>query len=163
MVITACRLASSVRHPDAAPPKIPIFDFWVTSLCRALREDTFYDRDSWKTFGDRATSLENGIYAMAQQCCELERMPNPASGESDSTPPASPTASRRPKRLGTYRNINGKMTVVSEEDMWMQKIVLGCWTTLLADAKRQRSLGTAEKKDVDGPSRPLSAFRSPSL
>lgn len=163
MVITACRFASSVRRRKGDTHNIPIFDFYVSSLCRALREDSFYSRDSWKSFGDRAQTLERGIYTMAQQCCELERMSNTTSSESKRTSPASPIGSGSIQTLKTHRKINGKMTLVNDGYSWMQKIVLGCWTTLLADAQRHRGLKAAERKGAVGLSGPLSAIRSRSL
>ena len=157
LVITACRLASRILDAREEPHDVPIFDFWTRTLYQALQEDRFWGQDSWTKVGDRAKNLEDGIFIMAQQCCELERMSNSKSSNSDSTLPASVIPSGTPQRLGRYRKTNGKMTFVNDEDTWMQKIVLGCWTTLLADAKQQRKMDSTEEKATDGPSRPLSA------
>ena len=155
LVITACRLASRVLDPREETHDIPILGFWTKSLYRALQEDRFWGQDSWMKLEDRAKSLEEGIFVMAQQCCELGRMSN--SSKEDSALPESMIPSEMPQRLGTYSQINGKMTFVNDGDTWMQKIVLGCWTTLLVDAKQQRRVDSTEKKADDGPSRPLSA------
>lgn len=37
-------------------------------------------------------------------------------------------------KLGTYKSDGSNVTVGSNERSWMQEIVLGCWTTLLADS-----------------------------
>ena len=157
LVITACRLASRVLDSREEPSSIPMFDFWTKTLHRALQEDKFWGRDSWARLGARAKSLEDGIFTMAQQCCELEHMSIPTSSKSERTLPASVVPSGTRQRLGRYRKISGKMAIVNDEDTWMQRIVLGCWTTLLADAKQQRRADSTEEEATHGPPLPLSA------
>ncbi|KAL2042348.1 hypothetical protein N7G274_004837 [Stereocaulon virgatum] len=142
IVLTACRLAESLRRASESPNTFPVYDFWLSSLRRALDEDAFWGPDLWKGLRLRASDLENGIHQMVRQCMELEETHIPEGQSGDSVRKSrnahvrGPTVggSARPARLGTYKSDGKRIIFVSEESCWMQKIVLGYWTTLLVDA-----------------------------
>lgn len=141
IIVTACRLASSLRRandptPGEGPSSLPVFDFWLSSLRTALDEDPFWGPDIWKELEPRASNLENGIHQMVRQCIEFEEMRDTKAIRQPEVAPISAFvgAAVLPAKLGTYRSDGKRMVFVSEETSWMQKIVLGCWTTLLADA-----------------------------
>lgn len=141
IIVTACRLASSLRRvsdptPGEDPNPLPVFDFWLSSLRTALDEDPFWGPNIWKELEPRASNLENGIHQMVRQCIEFEEMqPTKTARQPEVAPISAPVGGAvLPAKLGPYRSEGKRMVFVSEENSWMQKIVLGCWTTLLADA-----------------------------
>ena len=140
IIVTACRLAASLRRPsdpmvgeDSIP--LPVFDFWLSSLRTALDEDPFWGPNIWKELEPRASNLENGIHQMVRQCMEFEEMQATKTVQQPEGAPVSASVGNAgpPAQSGTYRSDGKVMVLVSEENIWMQKIVLGCWTTLLAD------------------------------
>ena len=164
IIVTACRLASSLRRvneptPGEPPSFLPVFDFWLSSLRTALDEDPFWGPNFWKELEPRASNLENGIHQMVRQCIEFEDMQATKAARQPELAPisASVGAAVRPAKLGRFRS-EGKRTVFdSEEDSWMQKIVLGCWTTLLSDAANVgRTPGTAATLESKAVTPPLS-------
>lgn len=101
-----------------------------------MDEDPFWGPNIWKELEPRASDLENGIHQMVRQCIEFEEM---QATKTVRVPEVAPTlaavgAAVSPAKLGTYRSDGTRMVFASEESSWMQKIVLGCWTTLLTDA-----------------------------
>ena len=141
IIVTACRLASSLRRGSTPtsgedPGPLPVFDFWLSSLRTALDEDPFWGPNIWSELEPRASNLENGIHQMVRQCIEFEQMQATKIVLQTEVGPisASVGASLPPAKLGAYRSDGKRMSFVSEESSWMQKIALGCWTTLLADA-----------------------------
>lgn len=141
IIVTACRLAASLRRPSDPmvgedPNPLPVFDFWLSSLRTALDEDPFWGPDIWKELEPRASNLENGIHQMVRQCINFEGMQATRTVQQPEHPPLSAYVGNAalPAQSGTYRSEGKGMVLVSEENSWMQKIVLGCWTTLLADA-----------------------------
>ena len=142
IVLTACRLAASLRRASDNPQTLPGFDFWLSSLRTALSDDPFWGPGFWKVLEPRALSLENGIHQMVRQCMEFEYLQGQSGhsvrqskdGSHVRTSTITVGAYARPIRLGTYKSDGKRMIFVSEESCWMQKIVLGCWTSLLADA-----------------------------
>ena len=166
IIVTACRLAASLRRisdPPATkePDPLPVFDFWLSCLRTALDEDPFWGPNIWKELEPRASNLENGIHQMVRQCIEFEEMQG---AESVRQPEALPglTSVGASERLGGCV-ADGKRTVfASEESSWMQKIALGCWTTLLADtANVGRTPAVAASfhstANLSSPCRPLSS------
>ena len=141
IIVTACRLAASLRGigdstAGGDPNPLPVFDFWLSSLRTALDEDPFWGPNIWKELEPRAANLENGIHQMVRQCIEFEGMQATKTVQRPNVAPV-PAAAGDPELLsesGTYRSDGKGMVLISEESSWMQKIVLGCWTTLLADA-----------------------------
>ncbi|KAM0797921.1 hypothetical protein BDR22DRAFT_823734 [Usnea florida] len=141
IIVTACRLASSLRRgcdptPGEESDPLPVFDFWLLSLRTALDEDAFWGPNIWKELEPRASNLERGIHQMVRQCIEFEEMQATRTvRHSEVTPlPAAVGAPVLPAKLGTYRPDGKRKVFHGDETGWMQKIVLGCWTTLLADA-----------------------------
>ena len=141
IIVTACRLAASLRGTGDSstgeyPNPLPVFDFWLSSLRTALDQDPFWGPNIWKELEPRASNLENGIHQMVRQCIEFEGMQATKTVQRPSMYPvlASVGAPELLSESGTYRSDGKGKASVSEESSWMQKIVLGCWTTLLADA-----------------------------
>ena len=159
IVLTACRLAESLRRASESPNVFPVYDFWLSSLRSALDEDAFWGPDLWKDLKLRASDLENGFHQMVRQCMEFEDMHILGGQSGDSVRKSrdgrvgEPTvgASARPARLGTYKSDGKRIVFVSEESCWMQKIVLGCWTTLLIDAANVGRSAHASIAEADLP------------
>ena len=173
IIVTACRLAASLRgtgDPSAGeyPNPLPVFDFWLSSLRTALDQDPFWGPNIWKELEPRASNLENGIHQMVRQCIAFEGMQATTTVQRPSINPvlASVGGPELLSESGMYRS-DGKGNVsVSEESGWMQKIVLGCWTTLLADAANVGRtpaivLAPQSTTNVQPLSRPLSRPLSP--
>lgn len=154
LVLVACRLSRSLRKPKAGR-KLPLFDFWRSSLRRALDEDPFWGPAYSKHIEERAAHLEIGIQQLIKQCCELSEAVS-ADGEPNQrmTPAAcftpyhehidTPSMQRR-------SSLKRQITQPQGEQSWMEKIVIGCWTTLLADAAR------ATRSEPDPKSYPASS------
>ena len=169
IIVTACRLASSLRRAGDPPPgenlgPIPVFDFWLSSLRTALDEDSFWGPNIWKELEPRASNLENGIHQMVRQCIEFEEMQATKTVRLPEVAPlsASVGAAVSPAKLGKYRSDGTRMGFTSEENSWMRKIVLGCWTTLLTDVANVGQTpgiaATFHSAAVESPlSRPLSS------
>ena len=165
IIVTACRLASSLRRAGGPPPAedlgpIPVFDFWLSSLRTALDEDPFWGPKIWKELEPRASDLESGIHQMVRQCIEFEEMQATKTVRLPEV--ASVGAAVSPAKLGTYRSDGTRTVFASKESSWMQKIVLGCWTTLVTDAanvgQTPGDAATFHSTAVKSPlSRPLSS------
>ncbi|KAF6235416.1 hypothetical protein HO173_006612 [Letharia columbiana] len=164
IIVTACRLASSLRRvsdptPGEDPSSLPVFDFWLSSLRTALDEDPFWGPDIWKELEPRASNLENGLHQMVRQCIEFEEMQATKTVRQPELAPisASVGAAVLPAKLATYRSDGKRMVFIGEESSWMQKIVLGCLTTLLADmANVGRTPGVAATLHATAVISPLS-------
>ena len=145
LVLVACRLSQSLRQPKQGSD-LPMFDFWSRSLRNALDNDPFWGPGFWKDIEGRASMLEKGIQQLVQQCYEL----NNVVSQTDQVP-QSPEPSRlpyqptKPTKLRASRLAERQIALTEEEDGWMQKIVLGCWTTLLADAAKARRTSSSTK------------------
>ena len=145
IIVTASRLASSLRKANDPtlgedPNPLPVFDFWLSSLRTALDEDPFWGPNIWKELEPRAANLENGLHQMVRQCIEFEEMQAAkAVREPEVVPVSACVGAAVPADIGTYRSDGKRMVFVTEESSWMQKIALGCWTTLLADASVGRT------------------------
>lgn len=139
LILVASSLSSSLL-PTSSPP---IFDFWLSLLHTALDEDTFWGPHYWPDISTRASKLEIGIQQLIKQCRVLEDLVT--GGDCEITPPTTLLLIKH-KRQQSEISGNVKFAsmakrqraLVKEEQNWMQKIVLGCWTTLLADAARGR-------------------------
>ena len=141
IIVTACRLASSLRRvsdstSEEDPSHFPVFDFWLFSLRTALDEDPFWGPNIWTELEPRASNLENGIHQMVRQCIDFEEMHATKNvRQPEAARISAPVgAADPPAKLGTYRPDSKGMVFIGEENSLMQKIVVGCWTTLLADA-----------------------------
>ncbi|MCJ1456687.1 hypothetical protein MMC28_007050 [Mycoblastus sanguinarius] len=162
IVLTACRLAQSLRRANENADIFPVFDFWLSSLRTALDEDEFWQPNFWKDSEQKVANLENGIQQMVRQCINLENVRRSGNGlcRSRHETVMAPTVgvSAEPAKLGTYKLDGTRMVFISEESCWMQRIVLGCWTTLLADAANVgRSAHDVNVKAMPPSVRPLSS------
>lgn len=159
IVLTACRLAQSLRRQAGPSSDTPVFDFWLMSLRRALDHDKFWGPSFWNTVEPRASNLERGIYAMAYQCCVMkQKLSAPAAG-GPSSPPPSPTGSFK-KGSGSG---SGKTRHVSEESAWLQGIMTGCWATLAADAEHAKTAGAGAGAGASRPPRAIDVGRTPTF
>lgn len=149
LVLVACRLSQSFRQPHKGSS--PVLDFWLSSLRRALDEDPFWGPGVWKDLEIRASRLGTGIQQLVRQCHELEslipgreiyRCTNNSSKYLGWEASASSMRVQRPKLA------QRPVTLVSEENTWMQKIIMGCWTTLLADAAQARRTESVSKPRI---------------
>ena len=163
LVLVACRLSRSLRK-QASDRNLPLFDFWRSSLRKALDSDPFWGPPHAKEIEVRAAQLEQGLLQLIQQSCQLSDI---MAANDDGTEKehllgcATPyhahaeDSSRRKLSILAKQQTNNKLR---EEQGWMRKIVIGCWTSLLADAARARITTTQT-----GPEHDISAERRKSL
>lgn len=103
--------------------------------------------------------LEKGIQSLVQQCLELEELVKgkPSAGPRGAFVALAKSAQRyapkRPTGLRISKVAEKQISMAAEEDGWMQRVVLGCWTTLLADAARARRKASVSKVVMQQPSR----------
>ncbi|KAL8883948.1 MAG: hypothetical protein Q9192_006959, partial [Flavoplaca navasiana] len=140
LILVACKLSSALNnhpYPQAHHSSPPLLSFWQHSLKKALDEDPFWGPHVWQSFESRAKGLERGIEDLVSQCIEFGSLAAAniaaASANNDDSPPTSPKYSvlKLPQPSGSQEHRN-----------CMPSVILGCWTTLLADtaeAKRIRS------------------------
>ncbi|MCJ1359292.1 MAG: hypothetical protein MMC33_009293 [Icmadophila ericetorum] len=143
LILTACRLSRSLRKPRAGR-SLPLFDFWRSTLRRALDEDPFWGPAYSKDIENRAAGLEEGVKTLIRQCCELSEVIAARDAESGGT---------EKKVAADIRPTTPKgrpLSVAQKEQGWLQQIVVSCWTTLLADAAK------GIKEQSDGPKSPTS-------
>lgn len=154
MILVACRLSSSLRQP-ANVPDLPVLDFWLSSLRNALHDDPFWGPDFTQHLESRAEHLEKGIQSLVQQCLELEELVKRESNTSNAATLAPVKAHRyapvKPTKLRTSKIAERQMALADEENSWMQRVVMGCWTTLLADAARARRKASVSKGVIELP------------
>ncbi|KAL8828017.1 MAG: hypothetical protein Q9191_002834 [Dirinaria sp. TL-2023a] len=141
IVLVACRLSESLRQPHNNA-NLPVLHFWLASLRNALNEDPFWGPDFRSHLESRAEILETGIQNLAKQCLELEELLKRESNTSNAAAVALVKAQRyaptKPTKLRISRLAERQIALAKEENSWMQKIIVGCWTTLLADAAEAR-------------------------
>ena len=144
IILVACKLSESLRQPHSNA-NLPILHFWLASLRNALNEDPFWGPDFRNHLESRAEVLEAGIQNLVKQCLELEEL---MKRESNTMNAAAVThvkvqryAPTKPTKLRISRLAERQIALAKEEDSWMQQIVVGCWTTLLADAAQARRKG----------------------
>lgn len=152
LVIVACRLSQSLRKPCSGSS--PALDFWLSSLQEAFGQDPFWGPEGWKDIEVRASRLENGIQELVRQCHELEHL---IPGHeiyrrlNDLSKASSLESSMASAKAKSSKFVDRLITLVTEENQWMQKIILSCWTTLLADAawaRRNESVSKLRIKPV---------------
>ena len=148
IVLVACRLSSSLRQPHNLP-NLPVLDFWLSSLRNALNEDPFWGPDFRQHLESRAELLEKGIQCLVNQCLELEELVKRDSNKADIAAVVPLDAHRhapaKPTNLRNSKLAERQIALAEEEDNWMQQIVLGCWTSLLANAaKAQRKASVSQ-------------------
>ena len=149
IVLVACRLSESHRQPQTVP-KLPVFDFWLSSLRNALSEDPFWGPDFRDHLERRAAALEQGLSELVTQCFELESIGSREFLQTSLavTSKAQPYAPTKPTKMRTSRLAEKQIALAEEEGSWMQQIVLGCWTTLLADAAKARRKASVSKPQM---------------
>ena len=139
LVIVACRLSQSLRQPHRGPN--PVLNFWLSSLQGALNDDPFWGPGAWKDIDMRASRMEIGIQQLVRQCHELESL-IPGREIHRRISYTTNTKLHRPKLD------ERPITLVNEENSWMQKIILSCWTTLLADAAQARRIESVSRSRI---------------
>jgi len=155
LVLVGCRLSRSLRK-QSSDRNLPLFDFWRSSLRRALDSDPFWGPPYAKEIEVKAAQLEQGLLQLIQQSCELsDIMAANDDGTENEHLLGCPTpyhahaedSSRRKLSILAKQQIKTKSP---EEQGWMRKVVVGCWTTLLADAARARitRLQTCPEPDI---------------
>lgn len=135
MVLLACRLSQSLRQSPGDPG--PVLDFWLSSLRRALDEDPFWGPGFWKDVEARASTLENGIQQLVKQCHELETLiPRNKSrpGLDRAVTHSFREVSKTSTELQSSESANKHASLANEGNSLAHRIVLGCWTAILADA-----------------------------
>ncbi|KAL8925737.1 MAG: hypothetical protein Q9172_002078 [Xanthocarpia lactea] len=136
LILVACQLSSPLRHqPTYQKVSPPPLGFWQHSLKKALDEDPFWGPDLWRTFESRAKALEKGIEELVKQCLEFGPLAtaNLAVGDDDS-PPVSPG----------YGFLKAQPQMLPHaEGNWTPSVVMGCWTSLLADAAEANRGGSS--------------------
>ena len=157
IILVACRLSSSLRQAHTHPGpnlNLPALDFWLSSLRAALNEDPFWGPDFRQHLENRAEILDKGIRSLVQQCSELEELVATTKTEAAAVVPVKTHryASSKPTGLRMSKLAERQMSVVEEENGWMQRVVLGCWTTLLADAAKASRKASVSKGAVHQPS-----------
>ena len=140
LILAACRLSRSLRK-QSKEHGYPLFDFWRSSLRKAVDRDPFWGPTQAKGIEERAEQLECGIQELILQCHELSDMVSSTTEEAPVQPRilACPTPYhvhaerliRRPSSLFSRRQ---SRTLLQEEQERMREIFVSCWTTLLADA-----------------------------
>lgn len=144
MILVACRLSHSLRKPHE-DSKFPVLDFWLDSLRTAMHQDSFWGPELWNDITKRAIKLENGVHELVRQCYQLEYLAAepPHLGRiclltRDSSKRS--RRSRRPLKVGDHSQLT------RQQDAEMQKLVLACWTTLLADATKMERKPSSRKQ-----------------
>lgn len=149
MVLVACRLSQSLRQPQSTA-QLPVFDFWLSSLRNALNEDPFWGPGFKEHLERRAAALEHGLNELVTQCFELESVASKESLHVVSATVGKPHAyaPSKPTKLRTSKLAEKQIALAEEENTWMHQIVLGCWTTLLADAAKVRRKASVSKSQM---------------
>lgn len=137
MALVAGRLSQSLRQPCAVAGPSPALEFWLSSLRRALDDDIFWGPIFWEDIDARASWLEHGIRELVRQCFELENLvPGCKFGR---IPPIGVAALSYDRSGMTAKPQSPPIatTIAStshNSDDWMNRILLGFWNSLLADA-----------------------------
>ncbi|MCJ1485797.1 hypothetical protein MMC06_005972 [Schaereria dolodes] len=170
LVLAACRLSRSLRKPKAGR-NLPLFDFWRSSLRKVLDTDPFWGPTYSKDIEARAADLETGIQQLVRQCCELSEavvvaaapghdgehgkvhdrdLPDTKGKDciAKASEPYHELAQRSVKIRASLTVKKHPSAIPQEEQSWLQKIVLGCWTTLLADAAEATRRAVSDKRPV---------------
>lgn len=160
VILVACRLSQSLRQPYNNAD-LPVLGFWLSTLRDALKEDPFWGADLLKHLEARAEVFEKGIRELIKQCLELEELIKRESNVANAAAVAPVKAHRyapaKPTKLRTSKLAQRQTALAKEEDLWMQQIVVGCWTTLLADAARaQRKAPFSDNPFRSARTRPVS-------
>ncbi len=105
-----------------------------------MDEDPFWGPGFWEDIESRAATLENGIQQLVRQCHELGHLVSRSDSLQNSSPSKFLARTVKPhlsKLAGAYSSFGHEGTG------WVEKIVLGYWSTILADTaevSRKRSI-----------------------
>ena len=137
IALVAGRLSQSLRQPCGVASPSPILDFWVSSLRRALDDDLFWGPIFWEDIDARASWLEHGIHELMRQCFELESLVQGC--KVGRSPPITVGAlsfdgSVMPAKPQSPLVAPPIPSTSHDCDNWMNRILLGFWNSLLADA-----------------------------
>lgn len=164
LVLVASRLSQYLRQiSDSNSPSLPMFTFWSNSLRTALGNDPFWGPDYFDDIEPRAQYLENGIQDLVAQCCTLQFVleSTPQTGYKSSSLVSKTNQKIAKEDSGMRLKPSGlainQLYLIKEEENWMRRIILGCWTTLLADAAHQWHKGASFRR------RPAAMIRVRSL
>lgn len=158
IALVAGRLSRSLRQPCGVAGPSPILDFWLSSLRKALDDDTFWGPIFWEDIDARASWLEHGIHELMRQCFELESLvpgckfgrSSPAvTGAMSFKESVMPAKSQSPLIAPTVTSTG------HNRDNWMNRILLGFWNSLLTDAAevKQHTLSMAYLQPIRDRSR----------
>jgi len=116
-------------------PSLPGFGFWEECLRDAVERDEFWGEGYWKDIEVRTLEMENGVRELMDECCH----PNPCARLNES---------RNGRKL--KRAVSGfartQLSLIREEQEWMRKFILACWSTLLTEAAREsRAVFTSKR------------------
>ncbi|MCJ1244800.1 hypothetical protein MMC30_002000 [Trapelia coarctata] len=155
LVLVACRLSRFLRK-QASDRNLPLFDFWRSSLRKALDNDPFWGPTQAKEIEARAAQLEQGLLQLIQQSCQLSDI---IAANEDGTEKERLLGCPTPYHAHAEDSSKRKLSILAkqqqtknrlpEEQGWMRKIVVGCWTTLLADAASARIATTQTGSEHD--------------
>lgn len=141
VVVVAGRLSHSRRQPygEDGGSLSPVLDFWLSALHKALDADVFWGPGFWEDIDTPASWLEHGLEELVRQCFELESLlPACKLDQSSSIALSAFTqeGSIVPTKLQSPLTANATTFGKHEGDHWMNRIVLGFWRTVLADAAK---------------------------
>ncbi|KAI9811722.1 MAG: hypothetical protein M1827_005267 [Pycnora praestabilis] len=169
LVLVASRLSHHLRFPphsnnnSNASPSLPLFTFWLNSLHTALDNDAFWGPGYWDDIETRATSLERGIQDLMAQCRDIESvLAYKTSDNSKAVVVSVEEISQTPSPTDNTIRVRGsqlakrQMMLLKEEEHWMRKILVRCWSNALTDELHVR------RRDASS-LRPLAPVRVRSL
>ncbi len=154
LVLVGCRLSRSLRK-HSSDRNLPLFDFWRSSLRRALDSDPFWGPPYAKEIEGKAAQLEQGLLQLIQQSCQLSDI---MAANDDGTEKEHLLGCPTPYHAHAEDSSKRKLSILAkqqiknqpaEEQGWMRKIVVGCWTTLLADAARATITTLQARPELD--------------
>jgi len=121
-------------------PSLPGFGFWEECLREAVEKDEFWGEGYWDDIEGRAMELEHGVRELMNECCH----PNPCAQLSQG-------AAGKTSRRAFSGFARTQVSLMREEQEWMRKVILACWSTLLTETARQRRALSASKKPMPPP------------
>ncbi|KAI9893872.1 MAG: hypothetical protein M1814_005425 [Vezdaea aestivalis] len=136
LVLVACQLSQYLRNPNDQEKDMPMFAFWLESLKLAMETDTFWGPGYWEEIEPRAEALGKSVRELMDQCCRLEMACNPkAASHVPLTKMPLGEAAKPNVRVSAVAK--QQMLLQREEEEWLRKMTLACWTSLLTDSKQQ--------------------------
>ena len=124
-----------------------------------LDNDPFWGPSYAKEIEAKAAQLEQGLLQLIQQCCQLNDVvmahdKSPSKGRRlGCVTPYHAHAAESDKTQASIVSKQQTKDMLLNEQGWMQKIVVGCWTTLLADAARAKLPSSCSDSELTGEGR----------